>query len=533
MFAVATPTSGSVSAKKMGLQSMDLLSSLPPRIHMILEEGAQEGAFRIAFTDENGDDWSYRRLIDTIEVVAGEINRLGIRPGDRVMIVCENSIAAIVLMYAVSRLDAWAVMTNARLSEQELATIKEDCQPRRVFYTHVISPEAEAHARRADAGTELFTGIGEIKTERLYENSAPEKVHQDPAQQAAVLIYTTGTTGRPKGVMLSHRNLTFVAARGKRTKSILSDDISFCVMPISHSYGLTTMQGMLFAGAHLKIMPRFSLERALAAIANGELTIFITVPALLSRIVAHVDQVGFKLTPNRLRYVYTGTAPLDLSLRQRAERVFGVVLHNGYGLTETSPTISRTQYERDSNEINIGVPIPGVEVKIVGTDGREVEDGSPGELLVRGPNVMLGYYRQPALTAEVIDEHGYLNTGDIVSRSARGELVVQGRSKELIIRSGFNVYPPEIESVLNSHPSVLNSAVVGRPVEGNEEIIAFVELVPGASTEVNELQAYLEKQLARYKKPQRIIVLPQLPVAPSGKIKKHDLKKYAEGSAFV
>jgi acyl-CoA synthetase (AMP-forming)/AMP-acid ligase II len=509
---------------------VNLLSDLPPRIHLIMNEGAKAGASRPAITDERGVIWSYRRVIDTIEVVAGEMARLGVRPGDRVMVVGENSIGAIILMYAASRLDAWAVMTNARLRSHELDAIERDCRPRRVFYTHAVSAEAEAAAYRRGAEAEVFTGIGKIKVGELETNSVPEKVYKDPARQVAVLIYTTGTTGRPKGVMLSHRNLAFVAGRGKRTNTLFPDDVTLCVMPISHSYGLTLMQGMMFAGGHVHIMSRFSLPQTIDAVVNGTLTIFNAVPALLSRIVAHVDQNDIKLTPNRLRYVYTGTAPLDLSLRQSVERVFGVVLHNGYGLTETSPTISRTQYAMGSNEINIGAPIAGIEIKIVGSDGREVPDGEPGELLVRGPNVMLGYYGQPDMTAAVIDPDGYLSTGDIVSRTPSGELIVQGRSKELIIRSGFNVYPPEIEAVLNTHPAVLNSAVVGRSIEGNEEIIAFVEPAPESFIEVDELLALVEQRLAPYKKPQQIIVLPQLPVAPNGKIKKHDLKKHAEAS---
>ena len=147
---------------------------------------------------------------------------------------------------------------------------------------------------------------------------------------------------------------------------------------------------------------------------------------------------------------------------------------------------------------------------------------------MRGPNVMLGYFRQPELTEAVIDKDGYLNTGDIVSVNSKQEMVVQGRTKELIIRSGFNVYPPEIEAALNTHPAVLNSAVVGRSIEGNEEIVAFVEPVPGCHIEIDTLFALLDEQLARYKKPQKIIVMSQLPVAPNGKIRKNDLKKYAE-----
>lgn len=506
----------------------DLLADLPARIHMIPEEGAKAGRSRPAFTDERGAVWSYDRLIDTIEQVSHELAAVGVRSGDRVLIACENSIAAIVLMYAVSRLDAWSVMVNARQSQRELELIASDCRPRVTLYTHVVSADADAHACRQGAHVQRFSGIGDVKMTSPDEQVQPEDVYADPARQVAVLIYTTGTTGKPKGVMLSHRNLTFVAARGKRTRTLLADDVGLCLMPISHSYGLVTMQGLLFAGGHLRIVPRFSLPTTIEAIRGGELTLFIAVPALLARLVAHVDQAGIVMTPNRLRYAYTGTAPLDLSLRRDVERVLGVVLQNGYGLTETSPTISRSNYCKGSDEINIGPPIPGVEVRIVDQNGDAVPDDVPGELHVRGPNVMLGYYRQPELTRAIIDADGFLNTGDIVSRTSRGELVIQGRSKELIIRSGFNVYPGEVEAVLNAHHAVLASAVVGRAVEGDEEIVAFVEVAPERAVDVDDLFALADTQLARYKKPQHIVVLPSLPMAPNGKVLKSELKKYAE-----
>jgi acyl-CoA synthetase (AMP-forming)/AMP-acid ligase II len=275
-------------------------------------------------------------------------------------------------------------------------------------------------------------------------------------------------------------------------------------------------------------MPRFDIEKTLGAVASGEVTILNAVPALLGRAIAFIEQNNLVMRPNRLRYAYSGTAPLDLLLREKAEQIFGVVLHNGYGLTETSPTISRTVYEKGSGEINIGCAIPGVTIKVVGVDGGEVAEGATGELLVKGPNVMLGYYRQPELTSEVIDAEGFLRTGDLVSLNASGEIAIQGRSKELIIRSGFNVYPQEVESALNAHPAVVNTAVVGFPAEGNEDIVAFVELVPGLSVEPEELATFIETALARYKRPQRIIVLPQLPMAPNGKIRKHELRNYSD-----
>lgn len=511
----------------------DLLSNLPARIHGILDEGAGAGSSRTAFTDEYGVEWSYRQVIDVVGQVADELAALGIRPGDRMMIVGENSIAAVVLMYAASRLDAWVVMTSARLTERELASIEQDSSPRCIFYIHATSQEAEVHATRRSTDERILAGIGAVRVSALNTEAVPEPVYEDPARQVAVLIYTTGTTGRPKGVMLSHRSLAYVASRGKRTATILSDDVTLCLMPISHSYGLALMQGFLFAGAHQRIMPRFSMAQALELIGNQTLTVFAAVPSLFARMVAHVGRTGVRLTPNRLRYAYSGTAPLDLALRQDVEQMLGVVLHNGYGLTETSPTISRTIYVKGTGEINIGTPIPGVEIKIVDSDGRQVRDGSPGELLVRGPNVMLGYYRNPEQTRAVLDADGFLRTGDIVSQNSAGALIVQGRAKELIIRSGFNVYPPEIEAVLNGHPMVLNSAVVGRAVTGDEEIVAFVESVPDGRIETSELFDLIEVHLAKYKRPHQIVVLDQLPVAPNGKIRKDELKKLAAAGVDI
>jgi acyl-CoA synthetase (AMP-forming)/AMP-acid ligase II len=506
---------------------IDLTTDLPRRIHLVLREGAEFGEDRIAMV-EKGQEWSYCQLIDVVESTAARLSELGVRPGDRLGIVCENSVAAIVLMYAASRLDAWAVVTNGRLRPRELDSILADCGPRRVVYTHLLSSDLDAHADRGNAEVETFPGIGPIKIGPLNESAEPEPTHEDGARQAAVVIYTTGSTGRPKGVMLSHRNLMYVAGRGKRMKSVGPDDVTTCLMPISHSYGLALMQQILFAGGKLLMMPRFDMERAIELIRGGTITIFSAVPALFSRLVMHARQNAITLTPNRLRYAYTGTAPLDLPLRRNVEQLLGAVLHNGYGLTETSPSISRTRYVLGDDEMNVGPPMSGLETKIVDTEGREVPDGEKGDLLVRGPNIMLGYYRQPDLTAAVIDKDGFFNTHDIASRGPLGDLIIHGRSKELIIKSGFNVYPAEIEELINTHPCVVGSAVIGRPIEGDEEILAFVEPAPGQSVEEREILAHIRDQLAPYKVPRRVIVVDELPSAPNGKILKSKLKETAE-----
>lgn len=498
----------------------ELTVGLPDRIHEILERGASHGGDRTAFIDENGERWTYDAVLAAVSAVGSELGSLGVRPGDRVMVVGENCIAFIVLMYALSRLDAWAIMVNSRLGEHEISLIESDCKPRLRLYTHLVSPQADVHADRSGASVFKFGEIGEIRIGPLDEQAAAEPVYEDSARQAAVLIYTTGSTGKPKGVMLSHRNLLYVAQPAVRGNPNRLDDVALCVMPVSHSYGLTLMQGLLYAGSSMRIMPRFDVEKAIELVRSGELTLFFAVPAMLAKVMAHIEATGKSLQPNRIRYAYTGTAPLSLDMRHKIEREFGVVLHNGYGLTETSPTISRTDYAKGTDEISIGKPIPGIEVRIVDAKGRDVGPGETGELIIKGPNVMLGYYNRPAQTAEVMTEDGFLRTGDIAGFDPQGNIVLCGRSKEIIIRSGFNIYPAEIEDVINSHPAILQSAVVGQQVDNNENIVAFVELKPGASVEPSEIIRYVGDNLASYKKPQQVILLDSIPVAPNGKVLK-------------
>ena len=227
-----------------------------------------------------------------------------------------------------------------------------------------------------------------------------------------------------------------------------------------------------------------------------------------------------------LKLISASGAPLDLALKEGTERLFGLTLHNGYGITECSPTIAMTGRDRPRRDEAVGEPIPGIEVRLLGPDRRPVAPGGVGEIHVRGPGLMQGYYRAPELTAAAIDAEGWFNTGDL-ARLEDGALWIVGRSKELIIRSGFNVHPPEVEAVLNAHPDVTVSAVVGRKVPGNEEVVAFVQLRPGAATTARDLAAFAAGRLAPYKRPAEIVVLDTLPTNPTGKILKQQLAQQA------
>src|SRR5690606_30501034 len=221
---------------------------------------------------------------------------------------------------------------------------------------------------------------------------------------------------------------------------------------------------------------RFTPEALVRAIRQENLTLLIGVPAMYARLLDWCRQHGAKLEGHRLRVIGTAGSPLTPQLKQDVEDLFRLTLQNGYGLTETSPTVAQTRLDAPRADCSVGPPIPGIEVRIVDAQGNDVEAGKVGELWVRGPNLMKGYYRDAELTREAVNADGWFNTGDMVRQEPDSALFVVGRSKELIIRSGFNVYPVEVEQVLNSHPLVVQSAVVGRQVEGNEEVIAFVEL---------------------------------------------------------
>jgi long-chain acyl-CoA synthetase len=232
---------------------------------------------------------------------------------------------------------------------------------------------------------------------------------------------------------------------------------------------------------------------------------------------------------SHLRFIYAGGAPLDPGLKRSVEALFGVPLHNGYGMTESAPTISQTRLDAPRTDTSVGMTIPGVQVRVVERNGfDDVRAGVTGELWVRGPNLMKGYYRAPELTAMTMRPGGWLNTGDMARQENDGALFIVGRTRELIIRSGFSVYPLEVETVINAHPAVTQSAVVGRATrDGDEEVVAFIEVDAAHTLDLAQLQAYLACKLAPYKCPSEIIVMPALPAAATGKILKGRLRTMA------
>ncbi|MFO6465153.1 class I adenylate-forming enzyme family protein [Jannaschia sp. KMU-145] len=483
-------------------------------VHLMVETCAARRPDALAIRDCDGRDVTYADHLAAIRTAATILRDAGLRPGDRLGIVAENCHATTVLIFAAAMTGAVAVPVNARMSAAELARILDHAGPRVVAFTTGISPDAAAHADAAGA-TGHDNGFGRI----ALAAGAPHDHATTP--DTAVILYTTGTTGDPKGVMLTHGNLRFAGRTSADLRTMGPDDLVYGVLPMTHVFGLASMlMAATSVGAAIQLEARFDPEALHRALTGGA-TIFPGVPQMHAILMAHVAKQGLdRLEGTALRYVSSGAAPLDPAWKRKAEAFYGLPLQNGYGMTETTAGICGTRNPIGQPDVSVGPPLPGIEIDLDTDKGGE--DGTVGEIRTRGPHVMDGYYRNPEATRTVLDTEGWMRTGDL-GRIEDGVLHVVGRSKELIIRGGFNVYPPEVEAALNDHPDVIQCAVIGRAVDGDEEVLAFVQCADPETLDLDDLRAFAAARLSAYKRPARIVAATALPAAPTGKILKHRL----------
>jgi long-chain acyl-CoA synthetase len=462
---------------------------------------------------------TYAQLEQASQHIAGLLAARGVGPGDRVGIMLPNVPHWGVLYYGVLRAGAVAVPMNPLLKEREVAYYLGDSGANLLFAWHGFGAEAQAGAKLADAEAILIEPAGFLE---LLGSAAPVTGTVDRAgSDTAVILYTSGTTGQPKGAELTHDNLSRNVEVGLGLLNATSDDVVFGGLPLFHVFGQTCgLNAAVKAGSCLTLLPRFDATKTLEILQRDKVTIFQGVPTMYVALVNHPNRADYDLSA--LRVCASGGAAMPVEVMTSFEKAFGCVVLEGYGLSETSPIASFNVPER-RRPGSIGTPVPGVEFRIVDDAGNDVPDGEPGEIVIRGHNVMKGYWGKPEATEAAIKD-GWFHSGDVARRDEDGFYFIVDRKKDMIIRGGYNVYPREIEEVFYEHPAIGEAAVIGVPhAELGEEVAAVVALKPGASATPDELRDYVKSKVAAYKYPRQVRIVDALPKGPTGKILKREI----------
>ncbi|MFH2132089.1 MAG: long-chain fatty acid--CoA ligase, partial [bacterium] len=465
------------------------------------------------------DDIAYTnlQLIKKANQLAHGLIDLGIQPGDKVLVLLLNSPDVLVSYQGILRAGASIIPVIFLLGPKEVGHILKNSEASAIITTKSFLE----NVNQAREGIESLKHVILVEDEAipgtttlaaLTQNRPDEKpVLEIKDEDNAVILYTSGTTGVPKGVMLSHKNLYANAVSSYKLDPDRSpDDVGLFVLPLSHSYGLTVMNvGFMFPNMSVMI-PWFDLETACRLIEKYKVYGFAGVPAIFSMFVNTPDVVD-KYDLSSLTECASGSAPLPVEILKGFEKKFGCIILEGYGLSEASPIVSAHYKGRERKVGSIGQPLPDVAVKIVDQDGKELPVNAVGELIVRGANISQGYYRMPDKTAETFVD-GWLYTGDMAKIDEDGYIFIVDRKKDLIIRGGFNILPRDIEEVLHQHPAVMEAAVIGVPARiMGEEVKCCLVLSPGAPVTEAEIIEHCRAHLAKYKCPKYVSFMTALP----------------------
>ncbi|MDI3418708.1 long-chain-fatty-acid--CoA ligase [Streptomyces luteolus] len=486
----------------------------------VLAASAATHGHRIAVR-QDGTTLTYTQLADASARLASLLWKQGVRPGDRVALALPNVATFPVAYYGILRAGAVVVPMNPLLKAREMAFVLRDSGARVVVAAPAVEPEAAPAA--AEAGAVCLIADAEEWPAALRETPPmTARVEQAP-EDTAVILYTSGTTGTPKGAELTHRNLVSNAATTAETLiRIGPDDVLLGALPLFHAFGQTcALNAAVTAGATLTLLPRFDPAEALRILHRDRVTVFLGVPTMYTALVrAGVDPEA-DLT--RLRTAVSGGASLPVEVLHEFERAFGVTVLEGYGLSETSPVAVFNPPDRPRKPGSIGVPVRGVDVRLVTEDGTPTAPGEVGEMVIRGENVMKGYWNRQEATAEAV-RAGWFHSGDLARVDEDGYFFIVDRKKDLIIRGGYNVYPREIEEVLYEHPAVSEAAVVGVPhATLGEEITAVVVLRTGTQATPDHIRDFVRERVAPYKYPRVVQIAEALPKGATGKILKREI----------
>ena len=499
---------------------------MPTSLAQLLTETASRFAERPALKLDDSVV-NYAVLNEGATRIAGLLKDKGLEPGDRVGIMLPNVPYFAVVYYGVLRAGGVVVPMNVLLKGREVAFYLRDSGAKVLFAWHGFGEAA------ATGGEEAGAEVISVEPGRFEElvTGAPRAEADEPRQSSdtAVILYTSGTTGTPKGAELTHENLILnCSVTAKTLIDVSEDDVVLGALPLFHSFGQTCgLNASVAHGACLTLIPRFEPVKALEIIARDQVTILQGVPTMYHAML-NVDDPA---DTSSLRVCVSGGSAMPVEVMKNFEKAFDCIILEGYGLSETSPVASFNHPDKERKAGSIGTPIEGVEMKLVDEDDKDVAPGEVGEIVIRGHNVMKGYWQREDATEEVM-RSGWFHSGDMATQDSDGYFFIVDRKKDLIIRGGYNVYPREIEEALYEHPAVAEAACIGiAHPELGEEVAAAVALKPGAQATPDELRDFVKERVAAYKYPRHVFFVEALPKGPTGNILKREIEVPAEAPA--
>lgn len=502
----------------------------PETIRAMLERAAtREGRRPALISADSGLTIGYDQLPAGLTRIACRLRELGVGSGEPVAYLLDNGLFTAQVLLGALAASRVAVPLNPTAGVAHLARVLSHCGARLIFVAQEYRDLCATAARTAGVDPILLPAESDTVL------AAPSTADFDlpgagSAEDDAALFYTSGTTGAPKGVRLSHRGLLAGAAGTVRSHALGSEDRSLCVLPLYHLNAVVaTLLPTLLSGGAVVLARRFDPTEFWTWVSRYGCTWVGLAPTLVSRLLLAAERTGAPPASDRsLRFARCSSAPLEHSLQQAFEERFGVPVIEAMGMTEAGATIFTQPLPPGARKAgSVGLPV-GFEVRVVDRDGAEQPAGSPGELLVRGPSVMNGYFRDPEATSSAIDREGWLRTGDQGYRDADGHCFITGRIKEIILKAGEQIAPAEIDHALARHPAVLEAAATGVPApHTGQDIVAFVVLRPGARCEIRDLQRFCEGEIGAFRTPTRILLVPELPRGPTGKILRSRLAERA------
>ena len=505
-------------------------------LHDIIEDGAAHHGDEPAIIFK-GEEMTYRELKDKAESIASSLLYLGIKKGDHVAVWMPNNIHYLPIYFGITAIGAVMVPMNTRYRAHEVSYILKNSDAKAIFmvprflkmdyvdmlkniegldeleYAIVVDEKADVGIKSIPFSEFLSYGKDNI-------SDAVSKVNEDDVSQ---ILYTSGTTGKPKGVMLTHKNVCTNAVVTGKLMGIRASDRYFIPLPLFHSFGLVLgcLTPLAF-GASIVLQDVFNAKEALELMQKYECTMNFGVPTMFMLELDEFRKGNYSL---KLRSGMMGGAPCPVEVVKGVRNEMGCDVCIGYGITETSPLITLTRYEDDDikRAESVGKPLPGVEVKVVDDERRELPRGEIGEIAIRG-NVMKGYYKMEEATKKAVDEEGWYYSGDLGKMDEDGYVYITGRKKDMIVVGGFNVYPREIEELLFTHPKVKNVAVVGVPDKKLGEVVkAFI--IPDGELSEEEIKQFCKERVANFKVPKYVEFVDEFPMTASGKIQKYKLRE--------